>query len=43
MDIEHNEMRTNTDGDCNELQGKFKKINQEWKREGEILEILLNK
>ena len=43
VDVEHNEMRTNIDGDCNELQGKFKQINQEWRREREILEMLLVK
>lgn len=44
VDIEHNEMRlTNVDGDCNELQGKFKQIKQEWRRERETLEMLLIK
>ena len=43
MDVEHNEMRTNIDSDCNELHGKFKQINQEWMREREILEMLLIK
>ena len=26
VDVEHNEMRTNIDDDCKELQGKFKQI-----------------
>ena len=43
VDVEHNEIRTNIDGDCNELQGKFKQINQEWRREREMLEMLLIK